>query len=116
MTEGETALRPLARVPSGVVGIDAIVRGGFLQGGIYLVVGQPRAGKTILANQICFHHIASGGRAVYMTLLAETHARMFSHLQSLSFFDLGLLGDRLQYFSGYATLEKEGLRGLLDLI
>src|SRR5262245_5846985 len=116
MVAGETGLRPLARVPSGVVGIDAIIRGGFLQGGIYLVVGQPGAGKTIMGNQICFHHIASGGRAVYFTLLAESHARMFLHLQPLSFFDLELVGDTLQYFSGYATLEKEGLRGLLDLI
>src|SRR5262245_17129517 len=116
MTEEETALRPLARVPSGVVGNDAIIKGGLLQGGVYLVEGQPGAGKTILANQISFHHIASGGRALYFTLLAETHARMFSHLQSLSFFDLRLVGDALQYFSGYATLEKDGLRGLLNLI
>jgi len=62
----EAAERPTLppRVPTGIVGLDTILRGGVLQGGVYAVVGPPGAGKTILGNQICFHHVATGGRAV----------------------------------------------------
>ena len=38
-------------------GLDTILRGGFMRGGIYIVQGAPGAGKTILSNQICFHHV-----------------------------------------------------------
>ena len=31
--------------------------GGFLLGGLYIDPGRAGAGKTILANQICFHHV-----------------------------------------------------------
>src|SRR5687768_18619996 len=80
---------PLARVPSGIDGLDTILNGGFLQGGIYFISGQPGSGKTILSNQIAFSHAAGGGRVVFASVLSETHARMFSHLSSLSFFKIG---------------------------
>ena len=100
MTEISVPPRPLQRVPSGVPGLDTVLRGGFLRGGIYLVTGDPGTGKTILVNQIAFHHVAAGGRVVYVTLLAELHTRMLSHLQTLTFFDPAPLGDALYYISG----------------
>src|SRR5436309_2316566 len=85
---------PLERIASGITGLDRIIQGGFLRGGVYLISGPPGAGKTILANQMAFHHVAAGGRAVYMTVLAETHARMLAHLRPLAFFDPAPIGDR----------------------
>ena len=70
----------IERVPSGVPGLDTILRGGFPRGGIHILQGTPGAGKTILGNQICYQHAAAGGRALYATLLAESHARMLLHL------------------------------------
>jgi circadian clock protein KaiC len=60
-------------VPSGIAGLDTILGGGFMRGGIYVVRGDPCAGKTILTNQICFNHIDSvkGGCALFVTLLAR---------------------------------------------
>ena len=75
----------IRRIASGVPGLDTLLGGGLLQGGMYLVVGRPGVGKTILANQLCFHHVAEGGRVGYVTLLAETHARMAGHLCTLDF-------------------------------
>jgi circadian clock protein KaiC len=92
------------------------LNGGFLRGGIYFISGQPGTGKTILSNQIAFNHVASGGRVVFVSILSETHARMFSHLSSLSFFNLDHVGDSLYYISGYGTVQKEGLKGLLALL
>ena len=106
----------LQRVSSGIAGLDVILNGGFMQGGIYFISGQPGSGKTILSNQIAFSHIASGGRAVFTSLLSETHARMFAHLSSLSFFDPEPIGDSLYYVSGYSMVQKEGLQGLLSLL
>jgi circadian clock protein KaiC len=115
---GDSISRPsqIERVPSGIHGLDTILQGGFLKGGVYMVMGPPGAGKTILGNQLCYNHVASGGRAVYVTLLAETHARMIAHLQSMSFLDRSVIGDSMYYVSGYQLLEEEGLAGLLKLL
>src|SRR5436309_3039680 len=106
----------LERLPTGIPGLDTILQGGFLRGGLYLIMGTPGAGKTILSNQMCFSHVAADGRAVYVTLLAETHARMLGHLRSLAFFDPAPIASALYYISGYQILEQEGLRGLLALL
>ena len=108
--------RLIERIPSGVPGLDTVLRGGFLQGGIYLITGDPGTGKTILVNQIAFHHAAGGGRVVYVTLLAELHTRMLAHLQTLTFFDPAQIGDALYYISGYQALQDGGLDGLLQLM
>lgn len=113
-----TAVPPsvLQRIPSGVIGLDAILDGGFLQGGTYIVAGMPGTGKTILGNQICFHHVAHGGRVVYVTLLAETHGRLLAHLRGMSFFSEEPLASALHYVSAYRVLTQEGLKGLLELL
>ena len=105
------------RVKSGIPRLDFILKGGLKQGGIYALMGPPGSGKTILANQLCFHHIEhSGGRCVYMTLLIETHGKMLRHLAQLSFFRLDEIPDKLYYISGYQKVRDEGFAGLLELI
>lgn len=107
---------PLVRVPTGIAGLDSILRGGLFQAGIYIVAGHPGAGKTTLANQACFHHVANGGRALYVTLLAETHGRMLSQLAPMSFFDPSPVGTSLRYINGFTAVESGGLDGLLQLL
>ena len=106
-----TAVQPpgIARLKSGIAGLDSILRGGFLTGGNYLIMGPPGVGKTILGNQLCFHHIAAGGRAIYLSLLAETSSRLLDQLQPFTFYTPDPVGDALYYLSGYAVLEREGL-------
>jgi circadian clock protein KaiC len=104
------------RHSTGIAGLDRILDGGLLAAGVYLVQGPPGAGKTILANQVCFHHAASGGHALYVTLLAESHSRMFGHLQRMAFFDEAAIPDRVYYVGGYSTLETGGLDALVTLI
>lgn len=104
------------RLSTGVAGLDTILLGGLLRGAGYLIVGEPGAGKTILCNQICFAHIAEGGRALYVTVLAEAHTRMLVSLRSMSFYEEEPVGDTLLYFSGYSTVEQGGLSALLDLL
>lgn len=103
-------------IQSGVEGLDAILAGGFIPGAITIVQGRPGTGKTILANQMCFHHGRAGGRALYVTLLAESHARMLMHLESLAFFDRAAIPGCVYYVNAFAALEADGLRGLLALL
>jgi len=109
----DTNAPALDRLPSGIAGLDVILDGGFLKGGLYIVQGTPGTGKTTLANQICFNHVALGGCAIYSTLLAEYHARMMQHLGSMTFFDASRIPDRLTYISGFSILRQDGLSGLL---
>lgn len=107
---------PPARLATGITGLDTVLRGGLLTKSMYIISGQPGAGKTVLANQICFHHVRTGGRALFVTLLAETHDHMIEHLQSLAFFDPAPITHALYYVSGFEVMEQEGLRGLLRLL
>ena len=113
----ETIPAPLERVTSGVPGLDTILRGGFMRGGIYIFQGAPGAGKTILSNQICFHHVRdNGGCALFVTLLAENHARMIQHLRGLSFFDQDLVADKVTYLSAFREMREGGLKALTNLV
>lgn len=106
----------IEKISTGVEGLDVLTDGGFLKGSAYIIQGPPGAGKTILANQFCYAHIRQGGRALYMTLLAESSARMLNYVSQMSFFDESVVPGRMEYISGYGTLERDGLPGLLKLI
>ena len=116
MTKADDAVPALARLSSGISGLDDILRGGFLEGGVYILQGSPGAGKTVLANEICFRHAASGGRAAYVTLLAEMHTRLLQHLRPMAFFDESVIPKSLYYVSAFHTLEGDGLKGLIDVL
>lgn len=106
----------LKRFTTGITGIDTITRGGLFQAGLYIVTGRPGSGKTTAANQICYHHARQGGRAVYVTLLAETHGRMLTQMHAMSFYDPSVVGAAVTYTNGFTALESEGLEGLLRLL
>jgi circadian clock protein KaiC len=106
----------LPRLGTGVPGLDRVLAGGLFQRSIYIVEGPPGAGKTILGNQICHYHAAQGAQTVYLTLLAESHARMIAHLRGLGFFRTDLVAKLVHYISGFKVLESDGLAGLLRMI
>ena len=107
---------PIERLHSAVPGFDQILGGGLFRTGVYIIQGLPGCGKTILANQICYGHVAEGGSAVYVTLLAESHSRMIQHLSTLSFFDVKAFPDKLTYISAFHDLETGGLKGLMGVL
>jgi len=107
---------PIERLRSAVPGLDQILGGGLFRTGVYIIQGLPGCGKTILANQICYGHVAEGGSAVYVTLLAESHSRMIQHLSTLSFFDIKAFPDKLAYISAFHDLESSGLKGLMAVL
>lgn len=109
-------IEPIERLRSAVPGLDQILGGGFFRTGVYIIQGLPGCGKTILANQICYGHVADGGSAVYVTLLAESHSRMIQHLSTLSFFNVDAFPHHLGYISAFHDLESGGLKGLMSVL
>ncbi|QXH33161.1 ATPase domain-containing protein [Pseudomonas muyukensis] len=109
-------VEPLKRLPTGIEGLDALLKGGLVAGASYIVQGHPGAGKTILANQLACNHVRDGGRVLVATLLSESHERLFQYLSTLSFFDPTLVGDSIQFVSAFDTLEQEGLDAVVRLL
>lgn len=106
----------LKRLPTGIDGLDAVLKGGLVAGASYIVQGPPGAGKTILANQLACNHVRDGGRVLVATLLSESHERLFQYLSTLEFFDPALVGDTIQFVSAFDTLEQEGLDAVVRLL
>ncbi|HEU4460900.1 MAG TPA: ATPase domain-containing protein [Methylibium sp.] len=109
-------MKTLGRVKTHLPGLDTLLGGGLLEAGVYFLQGAPGTGKTTLANQLCFAHIAAGGNALYLTLLAESHARMMQHMLGQSFFDASLVGSRIGYVSGYRALVGGDLKAIVGLV
>ena len=65
------------RSPTGVPGLDEILHGGYIPGRIYLVEGNPGAGKTTLATQYLLAGAAAGERCLYVTL-SETRDELLA--------------------------------------
>jgi circadian clock protein KaiC len=113
-TSGDT--HEIGRLSSGIAGLDTVLLGGFVKNGLYILEGTPGAGKTILGNQICYHHAAGGGRALYVTLLSEQHERLLANLGQMSFFDGSKVAHEILYVSAFQLLERDGLGGLLTML
>lgn len=108
--------KSLERISTGIEGLDAVLQGGFVGGAAYVVNGPPGAGKTILANQFCFHQARRKRKAIYVSLLSESHDRMLAFMHSLGFYDSDVVPDWLYYMSVYRTLREEGLKGILKIV
>lgn len=108
------AKRP--RIQTNIPGLDTVLCDGFPTSGVYLFAGAPGTGKTTLASQICFAAARQGRKAVFLTLLSESHSRLISNLESFDFYDESMLDDTVRYVSGFTTLLERGLEGVLDLV
>jgi circadian clock protein KaiC len=85
------------RLATGVPGLDVVLGGGLEPGSVTVLAGAPGAGKTILAQQICFANATSEHRAVYYTTLSEPHSKLVRHLEPFDFFTDEALGRRVEY-------------------
>ena len=55
-------------VPSGIDGLDDVLRGGFPENCLYMITGLPGTGKTSLAIQFLLEGVRLGERCLYVTL------------------------------------------------
>ena len=103
-------------VPTGIAGLDAVLRGGLVRGGIYLVGGRPGTGKTTLGNHLAYNHARAGGTALFVTVMAEVHDRMLAHLRGFHFLDALPDDAPVPYLNIYDELMTNGLDGVVALL
>lgn len=104
------------RFPTGISGLDTLLNGGFLVGGLYLLVGPPGAGKTVFANQLAFNVAQRDEQVVYLTILSETHTRLLAYLRPFAYFNPTMVGSRISYVSGYDAYRSQGMEALGKLV
>src|SRR5215831_15241110 len=76
------------RISTGIVGLDNILRGGLLQGRVYLVHGEPGTGKTTLG----LHFLSSGDDGLLITFgQSAEHLRRDASSLGLKIDDLTIL-------------------------
>jgi circadian clock protein KaiC len=89
---------PLA--PTGIPGLDELLRGGLPRNRLYLIEGEPGAGKTTLAMQFLLEGQRMGERGLYVTLsetaeeLQHVAASHGWNLDGIETFQLAPIGER----------------------
>ncbi len=92
------------RAATGIPGLDEVLHGGFIAERLYLVDGNPGAGKTTLALQFLLEGFRSGEKCLYVTLSetrSELEAGARSHGWDLSGIEI------VELIAGEAELEGE---------
>ncbi|MDT5035729.1 MAG: circadian clock protein KaiC [Micromonosporaceae bacterium] len=87
----------MTRLTTGVPGLDVVLGGGLEPGSVTILAGAPGAGKTILAQQMCFANATAEHHAIYYTTLSEPHSKLVQHLESFDFFVPEALGPKVEY-------------------
>jgi circadian clock protein KaiC len=97
------------RQATGVPGLDAVLKGGLPPDRLYLVEGEPGAGKTTIALQFLLEGRRLGEKVLYITLSEtedELHDVASSHgwtLDGINLLELNALSERLQDDSTYTV-------------
>jgi circadian clock protein KaiC len=98
-----------SRIRTGIPGLDKVLRGGLPRHRMYVVEGEPGAGKTTLSLQFLLEGVRSGETVLYVTLSEtadELHEVAESHhwpIEGLHLLELGSLADRLQQDAEYTV-------------
>ena len=110
----------LERLGTGSSPLDRILGGGLPARSVMIVAGEPGAGKTIFTLQTLFHHARQGKKCLYFSTLSEPALKTIRYMQAFSFFDAGLIEDRLVFIDLGSALRNGGpekaLQPLIDRV
>ena len=102
----------IARLSTGVPGLDEILGGGLPEFSFNLIAGEPGAGKTTLAHQMMFSLATPKRSALFLTILGEPPIKMLRYQQQFDFFDEEAINRSIRF----VNLSEETLTGDLDLV
>ena len=96
-----------AILPTGIAGLDLVLGGGVTHPALVVIIGNPGAGKTILASQVIFNAAHRGTKTLVFTTFSEGNTQYIQHLETLAFFDEAALGDTVQLFTLASVMTDE---------
>lgn len=87
----------IAKLSTGVPGLDEVLGGGLPEYSFNLIAGTPGAGKTTLAHQVMFNLASLARPALYFTVLGEPPLKMLRYQQQMAFFEAGKVGRGVRF-------------------
>jgi circadian clock protein KaiC len=99
-TEGVKTPSSARKLGTGVQGLDALLEGGFSEGKVILILGEPGTGKTILCSQFLHHGATKEGEKGVFVGINEPKSRFMSEMMGLGM--------------DFAKLEKDGSFAYVD--
>ncbi len=104
-------------VPTGINGLDLVLKGGFNHPSTILVAGTAGAGKTTMAMQSLFNAAREGEVCLFISAISEPVAMMESFVSNYSFFDFSLLEKKkIRLFNIEEELLKKGTTDVINFI
>jgi circadian clock protein KaiC len=95
----------LAKVPTGIQGLDEVTGGGLPKGRVTLVCGSAGCGKSLLAMEFLAHGAVRYGEPGVCMDFEETEAKLAANVASLGF-DLSELTKRKKLLVDYVSVER----------
>lgn len=102
----------IAKLATGVPGLDDVLGGGIPEYSFNLIAGAPGTGKTTLALQILFANATRERPGLFFTVLGEPALKMLRYQQQFRFFDRARVGTDIHFLN----LSEEVLQQDLDAV
>jgi circadian clock protein KaiC len=89
--------KKLSRVPTGIIGLDEMIEGGFPFPSTILVAGTAGAGKTIFSTQFLCEGARNNESCVFFSTMSESTQWMLRFLNNFKFIDRSYFGDAIKF-------------------
>ena len=113
MTHGKAII---ARLPTGVPGLDEVLGGGLPEFSFNVIAGPPGSGKTTLGHQMMFAMATPERPALYFTVLGEPPLKMLRYQQQFEFFDSDKVNGCVRFINLSDETATGDLRKVLERI
>lgn len=107
---------PIRQLDTGVPGLNEVLGGGLPEFSFNLIAGGPGAGKTTLAQQMCFALATPERPALYITVLGEPPLKLLRYQQQFTFFDSTKVNSSIRFVSIPMAVLEKGLGEVLGRI
>ncbi len=106
----------IARLSTGVPGLDEVLGGGIPELSFTLIAGGPGCGKTTMGNQVMFANASPTRKALYVTIIGEPPVKMLRYQQQFSFFDVAKVEECVRFVHLGDDARSGGLDAVLSRI
>jgi circadian clock protein KaiC len=104
------------RVPTGIAGLDDLIKGGFPRGTLILLAGSPGAGKTIAAAHYLYHGAKNLNENSIYVSFAERRKFFFDNMKKFGLDFESLESNGKFKFLDMITTREEALSSTFDMV